>query len=264
MSQKPKFNYLVRIHLVGVQEITLLLLWSVYICVHAQGTNLAKVISGPGFQIVTESVEQQGTFDGQPLYRLSYHFDFYNRDKIFLKDFGNIEARGELSYLAPSKVVEFWSSDQREKLTTVEFKETAAPKGDKGDELLPPGKFRPMKRESPWPASLPAQLNILKLINKYYPTGARPWIEEGFNYFETAFKPLGSLPRGTLGQVALLISFPATPNSDPYYINVQAAVQERLRLEDWRADDISAETSNSAENFVALFAADLQKASGIQ
>jgi hypothetical protein len=116
--------------------------------------------------------------------RLSYRFDFYTRDKIFLQDFGNIEAHGELSYLNPSKVVEFWSRDRKEKLTTVEFEETAASKGGEADEMPPLREFLPVKRESPWPVKLPAQLNILKVVNKYYPSGARPWIQDDIHYFD--------------------------------------------------------------------------------
>jgi len=94
--------------------------------------------------------------------------------------------------------------------------------------------------------------------------GPRAWIENDTRYFETLFELLGSLPRGILGEVALLISFPTVPNSDPYNINVQAAIQEWRRLEDWRNDNISPETSSSAKTFIALFAADLERASGSQ
>jgi hypothetical protein len=75
---------------------------------------------------------------------------------------------------------------------------------------------------------------------------------------------MGSLPRGILGQVALLISFPTVPNSDPYYIDVQAAIQEKRHLEEWRSDSVSPATSASADTFLALFAADLERASGSQ
>jgi hypothetical protein len=263
MSQKPKFNYLLGTSSAGVQKMILLILWSMCICVQAQDTNQAQVVSGLDFQIVIQSVERQGTFEGRPLYKLSYRFDFHKRDQIFLKDFGNIEAQGELSYLTLSKVVEFWSRDRKDKLTTVEFQETASPKGEP-DELPSLKEFLHVKRESPWPVNLPAQLNILKVVNKYYPTGAHPWIEHDTQYFETVYKPLGSLRRGILGRVALLISFPTVPNSDPYNIDIQAAIQERRRLEDWRNDSISPETSSSAEAFLAFFAAELEKASGSQ
>jgi hypothetical protein len=198
------------------------------------------------------------------LYTLSYRFDFHNRDKIFLQDFGNIEASGEVSYLTPSKVVEFWSLDRKEKLAAVEFQETAASRSGEADVMPAIKEFLPVKRQSPWSAKEPAQLNILKVINRYYPSGAHPWIENDTQYFETVFKPLGSLPRGILGQVALLISFPTVPHSDPYNVDVQVAIQERRRLEDWRSDGINPATSESAETFLGLFASDLQNASGSQ
>jgi hypothetical protein len=231
--------------------------------VGAQEANEVQVVAGPDYKIVTQSVEKSGTLDGQPLYTLSYRFDFHNRDKIFLQEFGNIEASGELSYLSPSKVVEFWSRDRKEKLATVEFRETAASRSGEAEEMPALKVFLPVKRKSPWPIKVPAQL-ILKVVNKHYPTGAHPWIEKDTQYFETLFEPLGSLPRGILGRVALLISFPTVPNSDPYYLDVQTAIQERRRLEDWRSEGISPETSSSAETFVSLFAADLEKASGSQ
>jgi hypothetical protein len=241
-----------------------LFLWSICICVRAQEASKTQVVSGPDYKIVSQSVEKSGSLNGQPLYTLSYRFDFHNRDKIFLQEFGNIEANGELSYLSPSKVVEFWSRDRREKLATVEFQETGASRGGEAEEMPALKTFLPVKRPSPWPRNVPAKLNVLKVVTKYYQSGARAWIENDTQYFETLFEPLGSLPKGILGQVALLISFPTVPNSDPYNIDVQAAIQERRRLEDWRNDNISPETSNSANTFIALFAADLERASGSQ
>jgi hypothetical protein len=263
-NREPKFNSLFHAHPVGMEKIAALILWSLCICVRAEDTGQAQVVSGPDFKIVSKSVEKSGTLDGRPLYTLSYRFDFQNRDKIFLQDFGNIEASGEVSYLTSSKVVEFWSRDRKEKLTTVEFQETAASRSGETDELPAIKKFLSVKRESPWSANVPAQLNILQVINKYYPSGAHPWIENDTQYFETVFKPLGSLPRGILGRVALLISFPTVPTLDPYNIDVQVAIQERRRVEDWRDDGISPATSESVETLLALFAADLQKASRSQ
>jgi len=227
----------------------------------AQETNQAQVVTGPDYKIVSQLVEKSATLNGQPLYTLSYHFDFRNRDNIFLSEFGNIETSGELSYMSPSKVVEFWSRDRKEKLATVEFQETGAPKGTEVDEVPPLKVFLSVMRKSLWPKNLPAQTNILKLVSQHYPTGARAWIENDTHYFETLFTPLGSLPRGILGHIALLISFPTTPNSDPYNVNLQAAIQERRRLEDWRSDNISPETTSSAETLLSSFVADLDKAS---
>jgi hypothetical protein len=212
MNQNRKFTYLLGTHSFGVEIIIVFILWGVCIGVRAQEANEAQVVAGPDYKIVTQSVEKSGTLDGQPLYTLSYRFDFHNRDKIFLQEFGNIEAGGELSYLSPSKVVEFWSRDRKEKLATVEFQETAASRGGEAEEMPALKVFLPVKRKSPWPKNLPAQL-ILKVVNKHYPTGAHPWIEKDTQYFETLFEPLGSLPRGILGRVALLISFPTVPNS---------------------------------------------------
>jgi len=232
--------------------------------IHAQEAKQPQVVTGPGYKIVARSIEKSAILNGKPLYTLSYHFDFQNRDKIFLQEFGNIEASGELSYMSPSKVVEFWSRDQKEKLATVEFQETGASRATEVDEMPSPKVFLPVTRQSSWPKNLSAQTKILKVVSQHYPTGARAWIENDTQYFETLFEPLGSLPRRILGQIALLISFPTAPNSDPYNINVQAAIQERRRLEDWRSNNISPETTSSAETFLGLFVADLEKASGAQ
>jgi hypothetical protein len=263
MRQKIAFDYLVGTLLRGVLIATMITLLCLSVPMHAEEANQAQVVSGPDFKIVIQSVEKSGTLNGQPLYTLSFRFDFNNRDKIFLQDFGDIGAHGEISYLSTSKVVDFWSSEQKQRLTTVKFQETGASRGE-ADEMPAPREFPSVKRQSAWPRNLPAQLTVLKVVNKYYPTGAHPWIEHDTQFFETVYKPLGSLPRGILGRVALRISFPTVPNSDPYNIDVQAAIQERRRLEDWRSDNISPETSSSAETFLGLFAADLEKASGSQ
>jgi hypothetical protein len=260
---KPKLNCLVGSHPFSAHTVAMLVLCNVCISVHGQDAAQPQVVSGPDFEIVNLSAEKSAAFNEQPLYTLSFRFDFHNRDKIFLQDFGNIAARGEISYLSSSKVVDFWSSDRKEKLTTVEFKETAASRGE-ADQLPLLKEFLSVKRQSSWPRNLPAQLNIIKVVNKYYPTGARPWIENDKQYFETAYKPLGSLPRGVLGQVALLVSYPIVPNSDPYNIDLQMAIQERRSLEDWRSNNISLDTSSSAETLLALFVADLEKAAGSQ
>ncbi len=264
MSQKTAFDYLIATHLRGVPVAAMVFLFGVCMRMQAQELNQARAVSGPDFEIETQLVEKAGNLDGRPLYTLSYRFDFHNRDKIFLQNFGNIEAHGELRYLAPSKVVEFWSRDQKEKLTTVEFQETASSRSSDADKMPALADFLPVKRTSPWPKNLPAKLNVLKVVNTHYQSGARAWIENDTQYFETLYEPLGSLPRGLLGQIALLISFPDAPNSDPYNIDVRAAIQERRRLEDWRNDNISPETSSSANTFLALFTANLERASGSQ
>jgi hypothetical protein len=275
MNQNRKFAYLLGSYRLGVQIIFVFILWGVCIGVHAQGASAAQVVAGPDYKIVAQTVEKSGTLNGRTLYTLSYRYDFHSRDKIFLQEFGNIEAKGELSYLSPSKVVEFWSRDRKEKLATVEFRETAASRSGEHEEIPPLEVFLPVNGtgiqtfhqlgyELPWPINVPTQLNILKVVDKCYPTGARAWIENDTQYLETSFRPLGSLPRGIFGRVALLISFPIVPNSDPYSIEVQAAIQERLRLEDWRYDNISPATFDSAKIFVVSFARDLEKASGSQ
>jgi hypothetical protein len=262
MSQTAAFDYRIVTHLRGVAIAVMVTLLSAFFHTDANADE-GRVVSGPDFKIVTRSVQESGSLNEQPLYTLSYHFEFDNRDQIFLQEFGNIEARGELCYLTRSKVVEFWSRDKKEKLTTVEFQETAASRGD-ADKMPALTEFLTAKRTLAWPKKLPAKLNILKVVNTHYPSGARAWIENESQYFETLYEPLGSLPKGILGRVALLMSFPNAPNSDPYDIDVQTAIQERRRLEDWHSDNVSPETSSSAETFLALFAADLEKASGSQ
>lgn len=264
MSQNTRRKHIVSAYHFVPQKMILLMLWVVCIGVHAQETSQTQVVTGPDYKIVSRLVEKSASLNGQPLYTLAYRFDFQNRDKIFVQDFGNIDASGELTYLSPSKIVEFWSRDRKEKLATVELQETAASRSGEAEEMPALKEFLPVKRKSPWPQNLPAQVNILKVVYQNYPTGARAWIENDTQYFETLFKPLGSLPKRVLGQIALLITFPTAPNSNPYDIDVQAAIQERRRLEDWRSDNISPETSSSAETFLGLFVADLERASGSQ
>jgi hypothetical protein len=194
VSQRAKSTYLLGTYLCGVLIMAVVILRSACISVHSQETDHAQVVSGPDYKIVSQSVEKSGTLDGRPLYTLSYRYEFHDRVKIFVQDFGNIEASGGVSYLTPSKVVEFWSQDKKAKLASVEFRETVAPRGGEADEMPALKEFLSVKRQSLWPKKLPAQLNILKVVNKHYPRGAHAWIENDTQYFETLFEPLGSLP----------------------------------------------------------------------
>jgi hypothetical protein len=74
MRKKPKFSYLLGAHLIGSQKMAVLILWSACLSGYAQDTNQAQVVSGPGFQIVAQTVEKTSTLNGRPLYTLSYRF----------------------------------------------------------------------------------------------------------------------------------------------------------------------------------------------
>jgi hypothetical protein len=160
------------------------------------------------------------------LFRLSFNYDFPERTRVVVVGFGEVPAKGSLSYLTPDRSLIF-EDKCGAILKQVELKITGAPEG--ADSKMPaPGDFPPEIKSYPR-AGILSREYCDAVLNEFFDSGYLPSDEKNITVYTTTYQNIPNPPQGKVARYALRITspFPSADNPARSSFRVQMIVQEQ-------------------------------------
>ena len=205
------------------------------------------------------SMVKAKTADGQPIYKVSYKYDFGTAKPIYIKGIGNLSGKGQLAYLTYDPQIEFRESVSGPVLVVLKSHGTIGTLGVTID-LPQPRDFPqpPLGREGRWGSKRPLQGMATETANKNK-LHAYAYEQDGLSYLTTSYTGLQGLPTNLIGQIALRISYPHRKGTDAGWYRVEYAARERRAKEDkWILPARRQEILEACTQFVDQFINELQ------
>jgi len=180
------------------------------------------------------------------LFRLAFKYDFPGRTRVVVIGFGEVPARGELSYLTPDRSLVF-EDKCGAILKRVELKITGTPEGA-ASKMPAPGDFPP-EVKSYTRAGILSREHCNAVLNEFFDSGYLPDVGQNVSVYTTTYQNIPNPPQGKVARYALRITIPtpAADNSGKGTFNVQMAVQEQGILSPkpaQQASDVTAAAAN--------------------
>lgn len=179
------------------------------------------------------------------LYRLTFDYDFPGRTRVVVLGFGEVAAKGSLSYLTPEKKLIF-RDERGQDLLKVDLKITGTPEGA-ASKMPAPDDFPPEYKSYLRSGSLSAEY-CNSVLNEFFESGYRPRLERGITYYVTAYQNLSGAPQGKIARMALQISTPYQAQGNPgaSSFQIQMIVQEQGILSGGPSQVVSTATTAAA------------------
>ena len=180
------------------------------------------------------------------LFRLSFKYDFPERRRVLIVGFGEVPAKGSLTYLTPDRNLVFEDTSGAI-LKRVELKITGTPEG--ADSKMPaPGDFPPEIKSYPRSGTLSRE-QCDAVLNEFFESGYLPTIEQNVTVYTTTYQNIRNPPPGKTARYALRITSPfPSVNAGQSSFHVQMAVQEQGILSTKPAQTASDTTTKAANN----------------
>jgi hypothetical protein len=179
------------------------------------------------------------------LYRLSFDYNFPGRTRVIVVGFGEVPAKGSLSYLTPAKTLVF-QDERGQVLLKLNLKITGTPEGA-ASKMPAPEDFPPEHKSYLRSGNLSAEY-CNSVLNEFFESGYRPRVEQSITYYVTAYQNVPGAPQGKIARMALQISTPFPAQSTPGMssFQIQMIVQEQGILSPGPAQNVSTTTMNAA------------------
>jgi hypothetical protein len=173
----------------------------------------------------------------RPAYSVSYDYAFPGRTSVLVSGLGEVPASGSFHYLTQGQQLEFRDASSGAVLLQVPLAETIVVAAKPPLNVVPSeNDFQAAFRSFTWDSSANLLERANAALGKYF--RYLPRQDRGVTFIVTTFTPLQlqNAPKGVLGQVALLVSFPYDPASGKYSFHIQTVVREgRALSDDYRA-----------------------------
>jgi hypothetical protein len=179
------------------------------------------------------------------LFRLSFNYDFPERTRVVVVGFGEVPAKGSLSYLTPDRSLVF--EDKRGAiLKQVELKITGTPEG--ADSKIPASGDFPPEIKSYTRVDILSREHCDAVLNEFFDSGYLPDVGQNVSVYTTTYQNIPNPPQGKVARYALRITSPFTSADNPgrSSFHVQMAVQEQGILSPKPAQGVTDATAAAA------------------
>ncbi len=186
-----------------------------------------------------------------PALRVSYQYDFPNRQTVCINGLGVVPAHGEFEYLTREASLQVRDAPNGAILAETPLKETVIVAARPPLNRVPAEKDFPADfRSDTWSSSAPLQDRLNVVLRKYF--SYMPSDDSKVSYLATTFTPLqvDKLPAGSTAQVPLLISFPHDATPGKYWFRVHSLVEEGRLLSDQTRPTSNENIQKAAAKFV--------------
>lgn len=179
------------------------------------------------------------------LFRLSFNYDFPDRPRIVVVGFGEVPAKGSLSYLTPDRRLIFQDKGGA-MLKQVDLKITGTPEGT-ASKMPAPEDFPPEIKSYPRDGILRRE-HCDAVLNDFFDSGYLPDTEQHVSVYTTTYQNIPNPPQGKVARYALRITSPFQSADNPgrSSFRVQMAVKERGILSSNDAQTVSDVTAVAA------------------
>jgi hypothetical protein len=180
------------------------------------------------------------------LFRLSFKYDFPGRTRVVVVGFGEVPAKGSLSYLTPDRSLIFKDKDGAI-LKLIQLKITGTPEGA-NSKMPAPGDFPPEIKSYTRDGVLSRE-HCDAVLNDFFDSGYVPDDGPNVTVYTTTYQNISNPPDGKVVRYALRITspFPLPDNPGQSSFHVQLAVQERGILSPNPAQETSDDAVKAAE-----------------
>ncbi len=191
---------------------------------------------------------------GDPIYKVSYEYDFGSSKTVYIKGVGQVPGKGKLTYLSHNSSVEFRESIAGPILAVAKT-ESLIPIINGTVDLPLPSHFPqpPLGRDTRWDSKQSFQeIATETTTNKRFQAYA--YEQDGVAYLTTTYCFIEGLPKNLIGQIALRLSYPYRKDGGTTWYRVEVATRERrLKEADWIMPARSLEMQMASNMFLDQF-----------
>jgi hypothetical protein len=178
------------------------------------------------------------------LFRLSFKYDFPDSTRIVVVGFGEVPAKGSLSYLTPERRLVF-TDPRGATLKEVALKITGTPEGS--DSKMPASGDFPPEIKSYARTGILSREHCDAVLNEFFDSGYLPNIQQSVSVYTTTYQNIPNPPQGKVARYALRITSPfPSDNPGQSSFQVHMAVQEQGILSSKPAQTVSTTTVAAA------------------
>ena len=214
---------------------------------------------GTGVEVNVTRVVRVRLAEDITAYSIVFRYAFSGRQTVDLGPLGTVPAEGGFSFLTTERELVFRETSGGAILARVPLQETVQAAARPPLIKIPDeSQFPPGHITISWPAQASFQDRANTVLARHFRYVPRT-IDGETKYFTTfATLPNRTFPRGTLGRVALLISLPAAPRTDPFQVRVRSLVLEGKTHSDELREPSNEEVTTEAARFVNALVSQLQ------
>jgi hypothetical protein len=184
-----------------------------------------------------------------PLYRVSYTYDFPGRSQVFIRGVGTVRSKGSLSYLQNGETIEFLDESKQDTLYVAKIEHPVTLMGARAPVIPDETQFPRESRRGRWRGEGPFAEKAFGVLEQHFRSGYRAFEKDASVFYLTSYAEVPPHDDSTRTQVSILISYPAMSDAHDVSFTVAFTSQERRSRTDWR--DASSESSKKAtEAFV--------------
>jgi len=204
--------------------------------------------SSPGSPVTLGPVLKL-TVNSNPLYRVSYTYDFPGQKDIYIRGVGTVSPKGRLNYLHSGETIEFLDSPSGNSLYVAKLEHPTILMGGSAPALPDEIQFPRESRRGHWRGQGPFAEKAFSVLEQYFRSGYRSFEKDSSLFYLTTYTEAPEAADGTRTQVSVLISHPAKSNPQDVAFTVAFTARERRSHTGWR-DAASDASRKSAETFV--------------
>ena len=197
-----------------------------------------------------------------PLYRVSYSYDFPDRSQVYIRGVGTVGSKGSLSYLYSGEIVEFFDAPGGSALYVAKLERPITLMGAATPAIPEETQFPRESRRGRWRGQGPFAEKAFSVLEQYFHSGYRAFEKDTSVFYLTTYAKVSEAQDKTRTEVSVLLSYPAT--SDPRDVTFTLAfiTRERRSHTDWR--EVTSDTSQkSAETFIDKLLDALQRSEAV-
>jgi hypothetical protein len=193
-----------------------------------------------------------------PLYRVTYQYEFPERDTVFIDGIGTMPAHGELTYLLSAKSVRFLDAFGGRLLHTEPLEDPVRLMGGDTADLPREADFPEAYRQGRWAGTRLFADVVISVLDQYFPRGYRAYRRSDRQNFLTMFATLPPVSDRVTAAVAVLVSAPADANPNDVVFTLQFQGRERRSHTEWR-NELGGDTEAAVQKFIREVLAALQR-----